>query len=305
MKLATYSVDAGAPRIGLVIGDAIHDVARHLPQAPTTMAGLLEALPSLRPALNALAANAADHRLADARRPPHLAGPHDQRLIEHAALIEITNEAGKGHVKLHGLTFKSALDVRVVVPTAKIDRNHAGAGLDETAGQQKALAGGVAAVGLQDRRQAAFDLGPEPVGKGAVDHAELTRTVGVRTGPGLAHARRLGDVTGAERPEAFGSDHREVVHVVLPVEQLAVEVGVERHPCEGGRDGGHEREGQGVLGPSEREPTAGPGTHVAGAAVATGTRTSAPAAVATSAAVARRKERELLMRGEPSLSSSG
>lgn len=65
MKLATYSANGGPARIGLVVGDGIRDLARHLPQAPTTMAGLLEALPSLRAELSRLEAAAADHRLAD------------------------------------------------------------------------------------------------------------------------------------------------------------------------------------------------------------------------------------------------
>lgn len=64
MKLATFSVNGGAARIGLVIGDAIHDVARHLPEAPSSMIDLLAALPSLRPALAGLAEGTADHALS-------------------------------------------------------------------------------------------------------------------------------------------------------------------------------------------------------------------------------------------------
>lgn len=63
MKLATYSVNGGPARIGLVVGEGIVDVARHLPQLPTTMIELLAVLPALRPELATVAAAKADHAL--------------------------------------------------------------------------------------------------------------------------------------------------------------------------------------------------------------------------------------------------
>lgn len=67
MKLATYTVNGGKARIGLVVGEGLLDVARHLPQAPGTMLGLLEALPGLRADLDKIASARADHKLSDVR----------------------------------------------------------------------------------------------------------------------------------------------------------------------------------------------------------------------------------------------
>lgn len=67
MKLATYTVNGGKARIGLVVGEGLLDVARHLPQAPETMLGLLEALPGLRADLDKIASAKADHKLSDVR----------------------------------------------------------------------------------------------------------------------------------------------------------------------------------------------------------------------------------------------
>jgi len=67
MKLATYTVNGGQARIGLVVGKGLHDIARHLPQIPETMLGLLEALPGLRADLDKIATAKPDHALTDVR----------------------------------------------------------------------------------------------------------------------------------------------------------------------------------------------------------------------------------------------
>ena len=82
----------------------------------------------------------------DLRRAAEFAADEHERGGEHAALVEIADEAGEGLVKRHGLALKAAFDVRVVIPAAVGDADHAHAGLDETAGEQEALPGGVAAV---------------------------------------------------------------------------------------------------------------------------------------------------------------
>ncbi len=54
MKLATFQRPNGATSIGLVTGDGIIDVERHLPDAPRDMIALIEAWPAWRARLQAL-----------------------------------------------------------------------------------------------------------------------------------------------------------------------------------------------------------------------------------------------------------
>lgn len=75
MKLVTYvlsgagdgAANGGDARIGLLKDDGVFDLARHLPQAPKTMAGLLEALPALAADLARITTAAADHGLREVR----------------------------------------------------------------------------------------------------------------------------------------------------------------------------------------------------------------------------------------------
>ncbi|MBL6751948.1 MAG: fumarylacetoacetate hydrolase family protein [Nevskia sp.] len=66
MRLAMYSIGAGAARPGLVCGTRIHDLCARVPAAPATMPEILAALERLRPALQKLAGETAGgHALAE------------------------------------------------------------------------------------------------------------------------------------------------------------------------------------------------------------------------------------------------
>lgn len=65
MRLAMFSKRGGASRPGVISSQGIHDITTHLPHAPATMAGILEALDRIGPELKQLGSGAADHALAD------------------------------------------------------------------------------------------------------------------------------------------------------------------------------------------------------------------------------------------------
>lgn len=75
MRLASFRAAGGAPRAALIVEQGVHDIGRHLPQAPTAMAEILEQLDTLRPALKDLAARAPDHQLADGALAAPIARP--------------------------------------------------------------------------------------------------------------------------------------------------------------------------------------------------------------------------------------
>ena len=85
-------------------------------------------------------------RAVDLRRAAELGADQHERALEQAAVGEVGDEAGEGLVELGGLVLEAALDVGVVVPAAEGDGDHAHAGLDEAAGEEETLAGGVPAV---------------------------------------------------------------------------------------------------------------------------------------------------------------
>ena len=88
----------------------------------------------------------------DLRRAAEFRADEHEGAVEHATLFEVADETGEGLIKLRGLAFEGPFDVRVMVPTAKIDGDHACAGLDEAASEQEALPGGVAAVFIAELR---------------------------------------------------------------------------------------------------------------------------------------------------------
>ncbi len=65
MRLAMVSLGSAAPRPMLVTKDRVHDIGRHLPDAPTNMIGILEGLDALRESLEKLAAGPGDLALKD------------------------------------------------------------------------------------------------------------------------------------------------------------------------------------------------------------------------------------------------
>lgn len=67
MRLALYSRDGAAPRAALVHADGIHDIGKHLPSAPPTIAEILAQIDTLRASLQALTKQPADHALADVK----------------------------------------------------------------------------------------------------------------------------------------------------------------------------------------------------------------------------------------------
>ncbi|MGQ0700620.1 MAG: fumarylacetoacetate hydrolase family protein [Panacagrimonas sp.] len=64
MRLAMFRT-SGSSRPGLIVGEGVHDIGKHLPHAPGSMAGILESLATLRADLDQLAKRPADHALAD------------------------------------------------------------------------------------------------------------------------------------------------------------------------------------------------------------------------------------------------
>jgi 2-keto-4-pentenoate hydratase/2-oxohepta-3-ene-1,7-dioic acid hydratase in catechol pathway len=67
MRLAMVSTGGAAPRPALIVDTQVFDIGRQLPDAPPTLVGILEAIDTLRPRLQALASRKADHVLKDVR----------------------------------------------------------------------------------------------------------------------------------------------------------------------------------------------------------------------------------------------
>ncbi len=67
MRLALYSRDGAAPRIAVVAADRVHDIGKHLPSAPSTIAEILAQFDALRAGLEALTKQPADHALAEVK----------------------------------------------------------------------------------------------------------------------------------------------------------------------------------------------------------------------------------------------
>ena len=74
------------------------------------------------------------------RRAAELAGPDDQRVVEHAALLEVGDQRHAGAVDLLGLERDAVLDAAVVVPVLVVELDEAHAALGQPAGEQ-AVAG--------------------------------------------------------------------------------------------------------------------------------------------------------------------
>ncbi|MGQ0620449.1 MAG: fumarylacetoacetate hydrolase family protein [Panacagrimonas sp.] len=64
MRLAMFRT-SGSSRPALIVGEGVHDIGKHLPHAPGSMAGILESLATLRADFDRLAKRPADHALAD------------------------------------------------------------------------------------------------------------------------------------------------------------------------------------------------------------------------------------------------
>ena len=71
---------------------------------------------------------------------PELAAPDDERVVEHAALLQVLNQGGGGLVHLARLHHDVALDAAVVVPVAvvELDEAHAALGQSRRASRQLA-----------------------------------------------------------------------------------------------------------------------------------------------------------------------
>ena len=67
MRLAMYCTKDTSARPGLVSTDRVHDIGAHLPGAPASMIGMLEAYERLRPELERLSSRAGDHALSEVR----------------------------------------------------------------------------------------------------------------------------------------------------------------------------------------------------------------------------------------------
>ncbi|TDU28245.1 2-keto-4-pentenoate hydratase/2-oxohepta-3-ene-1,7-dioic acid hydratase in catechol pathway [Panacagrimonas perspica] len=67
MRLAMVSLGDAPARPALITNDRVHDIGKHLPDAPKTMIGIIEALDSLEDALTKLAAGPGDQALKDVR----------------------------------------------------------------------------------------------------------------------------------------------------------------------------------------------------------------------------------------------
>jgi len=74
MRLARYS-HGGSPRAGLIVGDGVVDIARHIPDAPSDIPTLMRQWQHLKPQLERAAAGRPDHALADVRLLAPIARP--------------------------------------------------------------------------------------------------------------------------------------------------------------------------------------------------------------------------------------
>src|SRR5262245_19546198 len=70
------------------------------------------------------------------RCPPELAAPDDERVVEHAALLQIVNQSGGRPVHFLGLEDDVVPIVVVVIPIAMVELNEAYASLGQAAREQ-------------------------------------------------------------------------------------------------------------------------------------------------------------------------
>src|SRR5689334_18950176 len=99
---------------------------------------------------------AAQRRVAlDHRRSAELAAPDDQRLVEHAAGLEVLHECRRALVGFSAQAGVVARDIRVRVPAFVIDGDETDAALNHSAGEQtsagKARLRRIATVQLERR----------------------------------------------------------------------------------------------------------------------------------------------------------
>src|SRR5207248_9155534 len=69
-------------------------------------------------------------------RSAEFAGPDDERVVEHPALLEVRDQRHAGQVNFLGFVRDAVLDAAVVVPVLVIKLDEAHAALGQTAGQQ-------------------------------------------------------------------------------------------------------------------------------------------------------------------------
>jgi 2-keto-4-pentenoate hydratase/2-oxohepta-3-ene-1,7-dioic acid hydratase in catechol pathway len=67
MRLATFTVNDDGPRAALVNERGVFDIAARIPDSPSSMIGIIESLERLKPALQKLGAEQADHALDQVR----------------------------------------------------------------------------------------------------------------------------------------------------------------------------------------------------------------------------------------------
>ena len=70
------------------------------------------------------------------RRPAELAAPDHQRLVEHAALLQVLDERGRSLVDLRGGPLDVLFDHAVMVPVAMVELDEPHAPLGQPPGQQ-------------------------------------------------------------------------------------------------------------------------------------------------------------------------
>src|SRR5271157_2433280 len=97
-------------------------------------------------------------------RAAELAAPKDERVIEHAALIEVPHQGRTGLVDLTGGDRHRTLDVAVVVPGPVVELDHSHAALGEATSHQAvrgkaAVAGRLDAVHLEHACRLAAEIG--------------------------------------------------------------------------------------------------------------------------------------------------
>ena len=104
-----------------------------------------------RKALDVMVAAAAPLRH---RRPPEFAAPDDQRVVQHAALLEVRDQRRGGLVHFFGLEHQVVPDITVMIPVAMVQLNESHAPLRqpprEEAIRRKRSIAGLRTVHLQD-----------------------------------------------------------------------------------------------------------------------------------------------------------
>ena len=134
-RLSIDSQDAQHGRVEVVDADRIfHRRIAQIVACPITESGFDSAAREhIGEGLDVVIASIAALRHG---RPPELAAEHHQRVVQHAALLQIGDQRRGGPIHFLGLVLNAGFNVGMVIPIAVIKLNEAHAALGQPPGQQ-------------------------------------------------------------------------------------------------------------------------------------------------------------------------